>query len=331
MRYAKAHLRKIVESFTGKKVLVVGDVMLDEYVWGKASRISPEAPVMVVKVERSSSNPGGAANVAVNVVRLGGEAAIVGAVGDDDAGERLRTDLADVGILSQGLVRAPGRPTTVKTRIIAHSQQVVRIDKEEPRQLDAAAATELIRRAQDLVDWADAVLISDYDKGVIPACCEPITSRAAAKDLPVTSNPKPGNLRRMRGGTLCSLNQVEAEAASQLRIEDEDTLAKAAKTVRRIAGTKWTLITRGEQGMDLFGRNGKHVAVPGIPVEVYDVAGAGDSVIAVLTLALAAGADAGRAAALANYAGATVVRHVGVAAATQREIIDLIATVGSHA
>jgi rfaE bifunctional protein kinase chain/domain len=329
MRYRTAHLRRIVESFTGKRVLVVGDAMLDEYVWGKASRISPEAPVMVVKVERSSSNAGGAANVAANVVYLGGEAAIVGVVGDDEPGERLRDHLADLRIRVDGLVQDPGRPTTVKTRIIAQSQQVVRIDKEEPRRLDPAVAAELGARATDLVDWADAVLISDYDKGVIPACCESVTSEAAARRIPVLSNPKPENLRRMRGGTLCSLNQVEAEAASGMRIESEENLAAVGKAVRRIAGTKWAVITRGERGMELFGRNGKHVAVAGIPVEVYDVAGAGDSVIAVMTLALAAGADPGRAATLANYAGATVVRHVGVAAATQREIAEMIDTVGT--
>ena len=324
------NLRQIVESFTGKKVLVLGDAMLDEYLWGSVSRISPEAPVMVVDVARTSWNPGGAANVAANVAHLGGEAKMVAVVGDDEAADRLCREMESRGIGAEGIVRDPARPTTIKTRIIAHSQQVVRIDREERAPLSDAVARQLRSVALDLVDWADAVVVSDYDKGVIPACCAEVTQRAMGHGAPVTSNPKPNNLKLMRGGTLCSLNNSEAEAASGRKIIDGESLAEAGKAVRRIAGTKWAAITRGEHGISLFGGKGGVLEVPGIPVAVYDVAGAGDSVIAVMTLALASGADAKHAAILANFAGATVVRRVGVAAASQQDILNLCKESGVH-
>jgi len=305
----------------GRRVLVVGDVMLDEYLWGNVKRISPEAPVMVVEVEKDSSNPGGAANVAKNIQALGGCSSIVGVIGDDDAGRALASHLSNIGVDVTGLVTDASRPTTRKTRIIAHSQQVVRVDRESRKKLARQAVKQVISRLADLVAPAEVVVFSDYDKGMAGReVAQSVIELANGHGKRVVVNPKPKNVKQFRSASVVSLNQSEAEAATGISIEDDKCLHRAAKRLLNAVRPETLLITRGPLGMSLYGRNGEVETVPAQVVEVYDVAGAGDTVVSVLALALAAGATTGEAAALANYAGSAVVRKVGVATVSRDEI-----------
>jgi len=314
-------LSRILDSMVGRRVLVVGDVMLDEYLWGDVKRISPEAPVLVVEVERDSRNPGGAANVAKNIRALGGCPSIVGVVGDDDAGRALASQLSEIGVDVTGLVTDASRPTTRKTRIIAHSQQVVRVDRESQGKLARRAVREVISRLADLVAPADIVVFSDYDKGMAGReVAQAVLELARGHKKRVVVNPKPRNVKRFKSASVVSLNQSEAEAATGISIADDRCLHRAAKRLLNAIRPEALLITRGPLGMSLYDPNGQAETVPAHLVEVYDVAGAGDTVVSALALALAAGATASEAAALANCAGSAVVRKVGVATVSRDEI-----------
>ncbi len=322
-------LEKLLHSLAGHKVVVVGDVMLDEYLFGGARRISPEAPVLVVDVERVSWAPGGAANVAANIRALGGEVSIVGVVGTDDAGKRLREQLNSLGIKTDGLLEDSSRETTLKTRIIAGNQQVVRVDREKRDHLGAKIHHALSLNIAEKLQNADAVIVSDYDKGIAGQITLETIVLARQKSKIFASNPKPRNLRWFHGAQLVTLNQSEAETASGETIDDDASLDKAGQKIMDRCGAETVIITRGAHGMSVFsrGREAKHIPV--LPVEVYDVAGAGDTVVSTLTLALAAGADVFNAAELANFAGASVVRKLGVATANPVEILHLIVESGN--
>ena len=314
-------LSRILDSMVGRRALVVGDVMLDEYVWGNVKRISPEAPVMVVEVERDSSNPGGAANVAKNIQALGGCSSIVGVVGDDDAGRALASHLSEIGVDVTGLVTDASRPTTRKTRIIAHSQQVVRVDRESRRKLTRHAVKAIVSRLMDLVAHADIVVFSDYDKGMAGReVAQSVIELARGHGKRVVVNPKPRNVKQFKSASVVSLNQAEVEAATGISIADDRCLHRAAKRLLNAVRPETLLVTRGPLGMSLYGPNGEAETVAAHMVEVYDVAGAGDTVVSVLALALAAGATVSEAAILANCAGSAVVRKVGVATVSRDEI-----------
>jgi len=308
-----------------KRVLVIGDVMMDEYVWGNVRRISPEAPVMVVEVQKDSRTPGGAANVVNNVRALEGACSIVGVVGDDDAGRALRSGLAETGVEVRGIVTDASRPTTRKTRIIAHSQQVVRVDRESRKPLGRSAAKEVVSRLPDLVSSADVVVFSDYDKGMaVPSITQAVLDFSRHLGKCVLVNPKPGNAKRFKSASIISLNQSEAGAAAGISVNADNDLSRAAKRLLSSLQPETLIITRGPLGMSLFGLDGSLTTVPAHPVEVYDVAGAGDTVVSVLALAIAAGATVNEAAVLANCAGGAVVRKVGVATVTRDEVAALL-------
>lgn len=311
----------------GRRVLVVGDVMMDEYVWGKVRRISPEAPVMVVEVDRDSSTPGGAANVVNNIQALGGKASIVGVVGDDECGRALCSQLQSSGADVTGLVVDFSRPTTRKTRIIAHSQQVVRVDRESRKKLPERTVKQVVAKLKEQVAGADIILFSDYDKGMaVTAITQVLLQLAKEHGKRVIVNPKPGNLKQFSEAFLVSVNQSEAEAGSRVAIVEDGDLQRAARGMfnPKIGIPEVVLITRGPDGMVLFNREGGIISVPAHPVEVYDVAGAGDTVVSVLSLAIATGATVQESAVLANGAGAAVVRRVGVAAVTREEIAAIM-------
>ncbi len=320
----KDPLESLLESLPGRRVLVIGDVMLDEYLMGETRRISPEAPVLVVDVQEMRWAPGGAANVAANVRALGGEVSIVGVTGCDEAGRRLAEQLEALGVRTDGLVQDPHTCTTLKTRIIAAHQQVVRVDRERRGHPEPAVSRRLRERILDGLSWADAVVASDYDKGVIGQTTQEAIGLAAARRVVFASNPKPRNLRWFRGAGLITLNQVEAEAAAGVEIRDEDSVERAGARILKRTGAGSIVITRGAHGMSVFRRDAAAEHIPVMPVEVYDVAGAGDTVVSTLTLALAAGADVVTAARLANFAGASVVRKLGVQTASPAEIAHLI-------
>ena len=318
-------LNKILESMAGRRILVVGDVMMDEYVWGNARRISPEAPVMVVEVERESYTPGGAANVVNNIQALGGISSVAGVVGEDEVGRKLMKHLSEAGVDVSGIVTDATRPTTRKTRIIAHSQQVVRVDRENRKTLTNRAASKLISRLEELIALADAVVFSDYDKGVARRqVTQSLLDIAAKHGKKVIVNPKPRNVRQFKSASVISLNQSEAEAVTGVTISDGKSLQRAAKKLIASLQPECLLITCGPNGMSLFNSNGDMETIPAHLVEVYDVAGAGDTVVSVLALALAAGATPHEAAVLANCAGGAVVRKVGVAAVTREEIASMM-------
>jgi D-glycero-beta-D-manno-heptose-7-phosphate kinase len=301
--------------------------MLDEYLWGSATRISPESPVMVVDVDRETSVPGGAANVVNNLLALGAQVSVIGVAGDDEAGRTLVNALKDEGADVEGIVIEPGRPTTRKTRVVAHSQQVLRVDREKAHAVSDETTAEITRRLHARPD-VEAVIVSDYNKGVLrPEVASSAVALCGAAGATLTANPKPQNARHLHGAHVLQLNQSEAEAtAAVLGLsphgqDGPETFEEMGRELRKRLGVYTLLITRGAKGLALFPHDGDPCSLPAHEVEVYDVAGAGDTVISTLTLGLVVGADVEEAATVANHAAACVVRKVGVATVTVDEIL----------
>ncbi len=301
-------------------VLSVGDVMLDESVRGKVKRISPEAPVPVVDVQRYSHTPGAASNVAMGVVALGGQAFLAGVVGEDRASALLSAALADAGVHAEDLVADGSRPTTSKTRVIAHAQQVVRTDHEARGPLSDEVETELLRRARERVEQVDALVLSDYRKGVVSApVAQNLIEAAAAAGKPVVVDPKGLDYERYRGATVITPNESDAGRTANVHIEDEHDLRTAAERLAHACAGSALLVTRGAAGMSLFVGEDRF-DVPARARDVYDVTGAGDTVVAVLAAALAAGWDLRRAVETANVAAGIVVGKVGTSTVTLAEL-----------
>ena len=308
-----------------KRVLVVGDVMLDEFVWGKVSRISPEAPVPVVQVTGQSFHLGGAGNVAANVRTLGGAAALVGLVGRDAAGARVREALDTRGVAERLVDAGAARRTTLKTRIVAHGQQVVRADQEDTGELPRALERALVAAVGRELPGAAALVVSDYEKGVVTAgLLRSVLPLARRQRVPVLVDPKPRHYRLYRGATVVTPNQLETEQVTGLRLSGPAELAAAGRRILNALACRAVLVTRGEHGMSLFERGQPVLHVPAAAREVFDVTGAGDSVIATLALALAAKASLTEAAVLANAAASVVVGKLGTAQATPPELMQAL-------
>jgi len=319
-------VEELLEAFKRARVLVVGDVMMDEFLWGKVERISPEAPVPVVAVEQSSQLLGGAANVVHNVCALGGRAELCGVVGRDPTGEEVLRMLREVGVSGRGVVMDEGRPTTVKTRVIASGQQVVRFDREDTEVMPPAVEAEVLRRVQERWEEVDCVLVSDYGKGVVTRGLMDFLRGEAQRDgKPLVVDPKEGRFHLYKGVTVLTPNTREAEAAAGQRIEDLEALRGVGRKLLGKFQCEAVLITRGEEGMALFRRRRPMVLIPTVAKEVYDVTGAGDTVAAVLALCLAAGEDILRASAIANCAAGVVVGKVGTAVVTPEELREAVA------
>ncbi|MFN3477538.1 MAG: D-glycero-beta-D-manno-heptose-7-phosphate kinase [Candidatus Methylomirabilales bacterium] len=317
----------LLSRFQDRHILVLGDLMLDEYLWGEAMRISPEAPVPVVEVKKESLHPGGAANVAANVRALGGLASLVGIVGDDVPAERLLDLLEGLGVKGDGVVVDRGRPTTVKTRVVAGSQHVVRFDRERAEEPREEIVRILVGRVAERLPQADALLISDYAKGVISkTLLQSILPLARGKIVVV--DPKVPHFFWYRGVTVIAPNHHEAQAIAGMSFRTDDQarekdLVRVGTTLLKRVKARALLVTRGEGGMSLFEGDGV-LHIPAMAREVYDVTGAGDTVVAALTLALAAGATLREAAILANYAASIVVGKRGTATVTREELAQLI-------
>jgi len=314
---------EIVAAMRARTVAVFGDVMLDEFVWGDVTRISPEAPVPVVDIRRESVHLGGAANVLANLRALGVRASVVGVVGADRAGERVRTELRDAGAHDpeENLITDVSRPTTLKTRIIAHSQLVVRADRERRTPVDSLVEERIVAALRRLLKEADALVVSDYDKGAVtPGVLGEILPAAEAAGVPVLVDPKLRNFGAYRPATLVTPNHHEALRVTNSEDDTDEGVARAAREIRGRLGCRSVLITRGERGMMLL-EDGEPVYVPTAAREVYDVTGAGDTVIATLAASLAAGASLVEAAMLANHAAGVVVGKVGTATATAEELL----------
>src|SRR5215216_3182030 len=320
----KTRASEILKTLQDRYVLVLGDVMLDEFVWGDVSRISPEAPVPVVDVRRESVHLGGAANVLANLRALGARATLVGVVGADRAGERVRAELRDAGAEGheENLITDVSRPTTLKTRIIAHSQPVVRADRERRTYVDGPVEERLVAALRKLLKRADALVVSDYDKGAVtPAVLGEILPAAEAAGVPVLVDPKLRNFDSYRRATLVTPNHYEALRVTDTEDDTDEGVARAAREIRARLGCGAVLITRGERGMMLLEEGGEPTYVPTAAREVYDVTGAGDTVIATLAASLASGAGLVEAAMLANHAAGVVVGKVGTATATAEELL----------
>ncbi len=295
--------------------------MLDEYMWGTVSRLSPEAPVPVVAVRSESVKVGGAGNVATNVAALGGRVSLIGLVGNDAAGERLGHELEVAGIKSDGLIVDGSRPTTIKSRVVAGSQHVVRFDRESEAPVSRAVRSRVIGAMRDRLPGVDVLLISDYAKGLMgTGLVREVLAGAARYRKPVAVDPKVQHLSLFRGVTVVAPNHHEAAAAAHLPVRTEADLLRVGRRLLQRLRARAVLITRGEQGMSLFEAGKAVVHIPTVAREVYDVTGAGDTVMGALSLALAAGAAMPEAAVIANYAAGVVVGKRGTATVSRAEL-----------
>jgi D-beta-D-heptose 7-phosphate kinase/D-beta-D-heptose 1-phosphate adenosyltransferase len=312
--------------FPTTKILVIGDIIIDHFIWGSVSRISPEAPVPVVNVTGENLLLGGAANVLNNIHALGGQATICGLIGRDIMGDHLLKLVEKLNSPTDGIIRTANRPTTKKTRIIAQHQQVVRFDREKTGALNKENLDTLLTFLEGNISSFQAVIISDYNKGMISS--ELMTALAkmleSHPNIPVIVDPKPKNIERFAGATILTPNSHEAELIADIEITDDQSLAKAAELIQDKLNVNTLLITRGEAGMALFEKGREPFLIPTMAKEVFDVTGAGDTVIASLAMARAAGLSFEEAAIVANQAAGIVVGKLGTATASREEILGTL-------
>lgn len=323
-------LLEVLPGLAGKRVLVVGDLFLDEYLVGRPYRISREAPVLILEYEKRFALPGGGTNPARNVQSLGAEALMVGVVGADEAGVELRGLLEAVGVRTEGVVVDPSRPTITKTRILAHGsdivrQQVVRMDRFSRNPMDQGTVKKLVEHLERVVGEVDAVLLSDYKSGAITPEVIDACYRLASQHGKLLTVDSQGDLLRFKGFGLVKANQAEVEATLGEVLDGEEAFDRACRQLLGDLGAGVVLITRGANGMSVMEAGGKHTHLPvANRSEVFDVTGAGDTAVAMATLALAAGARPVIAAHLANYAAGLVVRKIGNATTTIEEMREAI-------
>jgi D-beta-D-heptose 7-phosphate kinase/D-beta-D-heptose 1-phosphate adenosyltransferase len=318
----KQRAETLTGDFQGKRIIVLGDVMLDQFIWGRVRRISPEAPVPVVEVERQTTALGGAGNVVSNLVALGAFPVPLTTVGDDSEAEQLRAAFRALRVGIDGIVVDGTRPTTLKTRIIAHNQQVVRADRESKTAITALVEEQVINSFRSQLEGADAVVVSDYGKGLLtPRVLHDALTEARRRGVKVCLDPKSRNFSYYQPVTVITPNNQEAAESSGINIFDEESLSEAGRKILGSLDCKAVLITRGEEGMSLFTDESTIKHIPTVAREVYDVTGAGDTVIATLAAALASGGDFTEAAVLANHAAGVVVGKVGTATVTRDELL----------
>lgn len=314
-------IAQITDSMGKGRILILGDIMLDEYMFGSVNRISPEAPVPVVEIDSSRLLLGGAANVAANVRSLGVEPILVGTMGDDDASTKLKRLLAEKSISSDFILFDETRQTTIKTRIMAHGQQVVRADREDRHELNEEMEGRVMNRLHELIDDIDAVLISDYGKGLITrSLLESVVGLCLSRDRFVGVDPKETHFRNYKQVSVITPNHHEAGFAFGRRIQTEEDLNAVGNGLLKQLQARSILVTRGAEGMSLFQRDHKPIHIPTFARQVYDVTGAGDTVIATFVSAVCAGADLVEAAMVANAAAGLTVREVGTATVTPYQI-----------
>jgi rfaE bifunctional protein kinase chain/domain len=317
-------LKEAVRRFDSSCLLVAGDIMLDQFVWGEVSRISPEAPVPVVEVQKETMLLGGAANVANNLRALGSPVILGGVVGKDAMGENLRGLARSRGIDTTAVVDGT-RPTTIKTRIIARGQQVVRVDRESNNSLNDSSIKALIEAFEKLAPGIDGIIVSDYAKGVVAVrFMDELRKISSERGIPFLVDPKPAHSYLYHGVTLVTPNRQEAEAMSGLEIKDTESLSQAAQKIQGRLGTEAVLITLGLHGMALWQRENGLFSVPTMAREVFDVTGAGDTVVAAMALGIVNGLSFPEAAYLANIAAGVVVGKIGTATVTAEEIMEIL-------
>jgi len=323
-----AELRRLgsyIRRFENVRLLIVGDLMLDHFIWGRVERISPEAPVPVVAVANESIHLGGAANVAQNAVSLGGKIELCGVIGRDDFGGRILRELKRLKIRTDAILVDRDRPTTKKTRVIAHNQQVVRFDREERTDIPEKLRNSLLDFVSRKIRHANGLVISDYAKGVISAeLMKELIGLAQQHHVRVIVDPKVIHMPFYKGANVITPNTSEAFAAAGLEQGSGDDLVRAGRILLSRMGCEAVLITRGEHGMSLFEQDGRIAHIPTVAREVYDVTGAGDTVIATMALGLGAGAQMRDAAVLANHAAGIVVGIVGTSTVPRSRLLQFL-------
>ncbi len=330
--FTQSRLQSLFDRFEGKRIAVVGDLMLDRYYWGSVARISPEAPVPVVEVESESARLGGAANVANNIASLGGIPLMIGVIGQDDAGRALRSIIKESGLPIDGVLVDASRPTTVKTRVIAHHQHVVRVDKEVKEDIGEEIREKILDVLKHHIDGLDAVIIEDYNKGVVvKSLIRELVEFTRRKGKSVTVDPKFNNFFEYRQVTVFKPNRKETEEALGVRLHDQHSVELAGRTLVERLQAESVLLTLGERGMSLFERHGGTTHVPTAARKVADVSGAGDTVISTLTMALAAGASIKEASTLANFAGGVVCGEVGIVPIERTALYQTVLDTVNHA
>ena len=320
-----AALRPYIERFPRASILVIGDLILDHYIWGRVSRISPEAPVPVVHVESESVRLGGAANVFNNILALGGNADICGMIGSDEAGRILLKELGSKRSGRGGVVIDQERPTIKKSRVIAHNQQIVRYDVERKEELKPQLQKRILRYVESRIRELTCLVVSDYAKGVVTAgLMAELTRLATLRKVPIIVDPKVEHFGFYKGVTLITPNHLEATQAAGLHGDGDQTIQEAGEILRQRLGCQGVLVTRGEKGMSLFEGEGASWHIPTQARQVYDVTGAGDTVVGTLALALSTGASMREAAALANYAAGIVVGMIGTATVSAQQLTEAL-------
>jgi len=314
-----------IDKFSSCRILVVGDVIMDEFLWGRVERISPEAPVPVVQVEEESLVLGGAGNVVNNTISLGGQALLCGVIGNDAMGRELVHMLQKMNSPTHGLVVENRRPTTIKTRVVAHSQQVVRVDREESEPVDEASIEKIITVIKGQLDSIDAIVVSDYGKGVVTrSLMDGLRSLGQGSQIILAVDPTVRNLALYKDVTLITPNNYEAQQMSGIHLEDDQSLRRTGAHLLKELNCQMVLITQGDKGMTLFEGNGATTQIPTDARKVFDVSGAGDTVIAAFTLAVASGLTPSEAALLSNLAAGIVVGEVGTAAVAASRLKEIL-------
>lgn len=318
-------LRQYVQRFPQASVLVIGDLILDHYIWGHVSRISPEAPVPVVHVESESLKLGGAANVFNNILALGGKADICGVIGADESGRLLLKELGGRREARGGVVIDHDRPTTRKNRVVAHNQQIVRYDVERRTELKATLQRRILRYVESRLREISCLVVSDYAKGVVSASLmAELTRLAGRRRIPIVVDPKVEHFGYYKGVTVVTPNHIEATQAAGVHGDDDQAVSEAGAVIRQRLGCQTVLVTRGEKGMSLYEADGAYWHIATRARQVFDVTGAGDTVVGTLALALSTGATMRDAAALANHAAGVVVGMVGTATVTASQLTEAL-------
>jgi rfaE bifunctional protein kinase chain/domain len=324
IKFNKDRLKEIIDGGQQNKIIVVGDLMIDRYLWGNVSRISPEAPVPVINIEDEENRFGGAGNVANNLIGLGATPVVVGVVGDDELGKMFRALLLEKNLSDKGLVTDSQRPTTTKIRIIGNNQHIARVDREKIFPINQEIQTKILNFINEIIDEVEAIIIQDYNKGlVVPSLVHKIISLAKQKDKIITADPKFDNFWEFKGVTVFKPNKKETEEVLAMRIQGEEELSMAGgKLVEQMDGA--VLITLGKDGMALFEKNKQSMHLKARTRKVADVSGAGDTVIATLTYALSVGCSMQEAVTLANYAAGLVCEEVGVVPVDGDKLVEAI-------
>jgi len=320
-KYSNKDLIEYINTFPRTKILVIGDIILDEYIWGDVSRISPEAPVPVVDIINETRRLGGAANVLNNIISLGGQAILCGVIGDDVCGKYLIEQIEKMDISPEGIFIDQGRYTSVKTRVIAHNQQVVRFDRETKKPIDSGSFKRLLKTINNNLAEIDGIIIADYGKGVISSkLIRAIKKLISGTDIILAVDPKIENFQYYKEIDIITPNHHEAGSFCRFDIVDEDSLIRAGNYIIDKIECKSVLITQGKDGMTLFEKGADPSHIPTVARKVFDVSGAGDTVISALSMGLASGMNKQSAALISNFASGIVVGEVGTSTVTAKDL-----------